>query len=74
MHQTKSAVLDFNISNAKCVLQTASLSATYTVVDHLFTLTTSKCKIMKPFTLCVVEKYEACPILNRIQVRKGLFS
>ena len=34
-----------------------SLSVTYTVVDHLFTLIKSKCRIMKPFTICVVAKY-----------------
>ena len=48
--------------HCKCKMRTAnrqSLSATYTVdvVDHLFALITSKCRIMKHFTLRVVEKY-----------------
>ena len=42
-----------------CTANRQSLSATYTVdvVDHLFTLITSYCRIMKHFTLRVVEKY-----------------
>ena len=56
MDQNQSVRLQ-HFKRKMCTANRLSLSVTYTVVDHLFTLITSKCRIMKPFTLRVVEKY-----------------